>query len=141
MFLAGDFGLIRDVLTGLEVRQEKIDEIMVMLGEHSDTLQGTEVTEVPATWFGGSPTGHHRLGSNAAMARDEVRKEFLAMAEGLRAYREAVRDFARDVTAADETTTQSMANIERGVACTGASGPDDGPAMACTAPGETSGGQ
>ena len=103
MFLAGDFGLIRDVLTGLEVRQEKIDEIMVMLGEHSDTLQGTEVTEVPATWFGGSPTGHHRLGSNAAMARDEVRKEFLAMAEGLRGI---PREKTRRTTIGDGAETE-----------------------------------
>lgn len=111
-------GIVRDVLTGLEMRQEQIDSIMDTLDTRAEVLEAAEPSRVQPGWFGGSANGSHRLGTNTTMARDAVVEEFTRMVEGLRGYREAVRNFATAMTEAEDTSAATMANIDRAVSYT-----------------------
>lgn len=113
-----DLGMVRDVLTGLQMRQQQIDAIMSTLDSRADSLEASEPATVQPAWFGGSSTGSNRLGTNTTMARDAVVEEFGRMVHGLRGYREAVRTFAEGMTAAEDTSAATMANIDRAVSYT-----------------------
>lgn len=113
-----DLGMVRDVLTGLQMRQEQVDAIVETLSSRASALDSADPAAVQQAWFGGSSTGSHRLGTNTTMARDAVVEEFGRMVQGLQGYREAVRTFAAGMTSAEDTSVATMANIDRAVSYT-----------------------
>jgi uncharacterized protein YukE len=107
MLTAADVGLVTTALKGLNADEDLIAEIVALLNTNSEGLGGTTVTAVGPDWFGGSTTGH-RIGVNAQMAHQEVEQEFQKLADSLRAYGDAIRQWADEVRDVDASTNAEM---------------------------------
>jgi hypothetical protein len=107
MLTAADVGLVTTALKGLNADEDLIAEIVALLNSNSEGLGGTTVTAVGPDWFGGSTTGH-RIGVNAQMAHQEVEQEFQKLADSLRAYGDAIRQWADEVRDVDASTNAEM---------------------------------
>ena len=107
MLTAADVGLVTTVMRGLNVDEELIQDIVTLLNSNSDGLIDTTVTPVEPGQFGGSATGH-RIGVNAQMAHQEVEQEFQKLADSLRAYGDAIRQWADEVRDVDASTNAEM---------------------------------
>ncbi len=107
MLTAADVGLVTTALKGLNADEDLIAEIVALLNSNSDGLTEQRVTDVGPDWFGGSTTGH-RIGVNTKMAHQEVEQEFQKLADSLRAYSDAIQQWADEVRDVDGTTNAEM---------------------------------
>lgn len=109
--------LLENTLTGLNVNEDAITQIMSMLGETADDLAANPVPGVGSSWFGSSHTGGHRLATNTSMAHRAVVDEMEKLVAGLRGYRENIKKFADDVTDVDADSAAVMSGIATSTAC------------------------
>lgn len=112
--------LLQNTLTGLNVNQDVISEIMAMLGETATDLATNPVTGVHGGWFGSSHTGGHRLATNAGLAHQAVVEEMEKLVVGLRGYRDSIKRFADDVAGVDADSAVVMAGLESSTECVAA---------------------
>jgi uncharacterized protein YukE len=105
--LMADIGLVANAMTVLNVEPDLIAEVTEMLINSSDSLQGQVVTAVAPGWFGGSSNAH-RIGVNAKMAHQAVEEEFQKLADSLRAYSDAINQWANEVRDVDGTSNAEM---------------------------------
>jgi uncharacterized protein YukE len=115
MLTASDVGLVTNLMTGINASPDLIAQIVSLLDSNSDGLTQQRVTEVGPDWFGGSATGH-RIGVNARMAHQEVEQEFQKLADSLRAYSEAIQQWADEVRDVDGTTNAEMTQRQNALA-------------------------
>jgi hypothetical protein len=112
--------LLQNTLTGLNVNEDAITQIMSMLGETANDLAAKPVAGVSSSWFGHSHTGGHRLATNTSMAHQAVVEEMEKLVAGLRGYRDNIKKFADDVTDVDADAAAVMAGVETATACVAA---------------------
>ena len=105
--LMADIGLVANAMTALNVDPDIVSEVTQMLMENADGLRGQVVTNVAPSWFGGSSNAH-RIAVNTKMAHQEVEDEFLKLADSLRAYSDAILQWADEVRDVDGDTNAEM---------------------------------
>lgn len=105
--LMADIGLVANAMTVLNVEPDLIAEVTEMLIDNSDGLEKAVVTDVAPGWFGGSSNAH-RIGVNTKMAHQAVEEEFQKLADSLRAYSEAINQWANEVRDVDGTSGADM---------------------------------
>ena len=112
--------LLNDALHGMSVDPAVIAEIMTLLDTRADTLTTArdDMAPVPASWFGGSSTGGHRLATNANLARDAVIDELENMVKGLRAYAQEIAAFRNDVESTEAGIAAHLTAVQRTAECT-----------------------
>lgn len=109
--------LLGDVLVGINLDQATITEIMTMLEQEAETVHDGVPVSVDGQWFGGSPTGAHRLAVNTGMAHDAMREEMAKLVAGLRGYKDNIRRHAEDMDLTDQDTAAVMTGIESSASC------------------------
>lgn len=104
--------LLQDTLVSLSVEDTVIEQIMSMLEDQEVQIAKDPLPEIQAGWFGGSHTGGYRLATNATQASVFVEHEIKSMLSGLQQYRQAVKEFAADMSDTDEVIAVSNVRIQ-----------------------------
>lgn len=102
-----DMELLTQSLQIINAPPGLIERIVNDLNDNSDGLGGQQVTRVGEGWFGGA-TNAHRIGVNTTMAHQAVDEEFTKLADALREYGAAIKQWANEVDGVDATTNAEM---------------------------------
>lgn len=101
---------VRNTLSSISVPPDVIDQIIKILQQESDTLEGGKVNPVPATWFGSRSSGEN-LGHHTEKAHARLSNSVLEAVAGLQGTGKAIEKFDRELEDADvnsHAATQSL---------------------------------
>ena len=101
---------VRDTLNAISVPPDVIEDIIKILQQESDTLEGGKFNPVPASWFGNRFSGQN-LGTHTDKAHAKLSNSVLEAVASLQGTGQAIEKFDRELEDADvnsKAATQAL---------------------------------
>lgn len=106
-----NIGVISQVLQELRIDHGTIADIVGLLSEGAEQIEGYEPARVPADRFG-TLSGGSSLGHHTELARRVVTDALVTMVNDLQLYNDGVETFRKGVNVADQHAAEDVRHIQ-----------------------------